>query len=152
MQVQLGTEHSIVAINGAPARDGHQVNGISFVISLNNGQQWVLYFFYNAGGNTTLVFKDNKLTTTSKFTGVVQAAFVSTSGVQPDVPQDDHKILQLYHASAGVYPRGVTVQPLNSESFAFRWQLTTAAGVNPGARFLHFAPHAPAGNARSVHC
>ncbi|KAE8893031.1 hypothetical protein PF005_g24912 [Phytophthora fragariae] len=139
MQVQLGTEHCIVAINGAPARDGHQVNGISFVISLNNGQQWVLYFFSNAGGNTTLVFKDNKLTTTSKFTGVVQAAFVSTSAVQPAVPQDDHKILQLYHASAGVYPRGVTVQPLNSDSLAFHWQVATAAGANPGARFLHFA-------------
>ncbi|KAJ8561886.1 hypothetical protein ON010_g7793 [Phytophthora cinnamomi] len=139
MQVQLGTEHCIVAINGAPARDGHQMNGISFVISLNNGQQWVLYFFSNAGGNTSLVFKDNKLTTTSKFTGVVQAAFVSTSAVQPAVPQDEHKILQLYHASAGVYPRGATVQPLNSESFVFHWQLATAAGANPAARFLHFA-------------
>ncbi|KAL4169571.1 hypothetical protein KRP22_010489 [Phytophthora ramorum] len=139
MQVQLGTDHCIVAIDGAPAREGHQVNGISFVVSLNNGQQWVLYFFSNAGGNTSLVFKDNKLTTTSKFTGVVQAAFVSTSAVQPAVPQDDHKILQLYHASAGVYPRGVSVQTFDSESFAFNWQLVRAAGSNPGARFLHFA-------------
>ncbi|OWZ24199.1 Endo-1,3(4)-beta-glucanase [Phytophthora megakarya] len=139
MQAQLGTEHSIVAINGAPARESHQVNGISFVISLNNGQQWVLYFFSSAGGNTSLVFDGNKLTTTSKFTGVVQAAFVSTSAVEPAVPQDDHKILQLYHASAGVYLRGAQVQPLKSESFIFHWQLATAAGSNPGARFLHFA-------------
>ncbi|KAF1778563.1 Endo-1,3(4)-beta-glucanase [Phytophthora cactorum] len=139
MQVQLGTEHCIVAINGAPAREGHQVNGISFVISLNNRQQWVLYFFSNAGGDTSLVFKDNKLTTTSKFTGVVQAAFVSTSAVQSSVPQDEHKILQLYHASAGVYPKGAAIQTLNSDSFVFNWQLASAAGSNPGARFLHFA-------------
>ncbi|ETM97992.1 hypothetical protein PPTG_24766 [Phytophthora nicotianae INRA-310] len=139
MQVQLGSEHSIVAINGAPAREGHQVNGISFVISLNNGQQWVLYFFSNAGGNTSLVFEGNKLATTSKFTGVVQAAFVSTSAVQSSVPQDDHKILQLYHASAGVYLRGATIQTFDSDSFVFNWQLASAAGSNPGARFLHFA-------------
>ncbi|CAH0493129.1 unnamed protein product [Peronospora farinosa] len=139
MQVQLGTDHGIVAINGSPARNGHQVNGTSFVISLNNGQLWVLYFFSNACGNTSLVFEDNKLTTTSKFTGVVQAAFVLTSAMESPVPQNEHKILQLYHACAGVYPKGVTVQTLNSESFVFHWQLATAAGSKPGSRFLHFA-------------
>lgn len=139
MQVQLGTEHSITAINGAPAREGNQLIGVSFVVTLNNGQQWILYFFSNAGGNTAVEFKDNKLTTKSKFTGVVQAAFVSTSAVQPSVPQDDRKIIQLYHESAGVYPRGVSVQTLNSESFAFHWQLATAVGTQPSARFLHFA-------------
>ncbi|KAF1777152.1 Endo-1,3(4)-beta-glucanase [Phytophthora cactorum] len=120
MQVQLGTEHCIVAINGAPAREGHQVNGISFVISLNNDSN---------GCSTFSPMLDNKLTTTSKFTGVVQAAFVSTSAVQSSVPQDEHKILQLY----------TLVLTLNSDSFVFNWQLASAAGSNPGARFLHFA-------------
>ncbi|CAI5739295.1 unnamed protein product [Hyaloperonospora brassicae] len=139
MQAQVGTEHAIVAINGAPARDGHQVHGSSFVISLNNGQQWVLYFFPSAGGNTALVYQANKLTTTSNFTGVVQAAFVSTSAEQPKGPQDTRKILQLYHASAGIYAKGATVQTLNADAFVFHWQLATAVGCNPGNRFLHFA-------------
>ncbi|RLN57092.1 hypothetical protein BBJ29_007983 [Phytophthora kernoviae] len=139
MQVQLGTEHCITAINGAPTREGNQVTDASFVVTLNNGQQWILYFFPSAGGKTTLIFQDNKLTTKAKFNGVVQAAFVSTSAVQSAVAQDDRKIIQLYHESAGVYPRGATVQTLKSESFAFHWQLTAAAGSQPGARFLHFA-------------
>ncbi|CAH0517841.1 unnamed protein product [Peronospora belbahrii] len=139
MQVQIGTDHGIVAINGAPPRDGHQINGNHFVISLNNGQVWLLYIFSNAGGNVSLVFQDNTLTAKTKFTGVVQVAFVSTSKLQPLVPQDDHKVLQLYHASAGIFPRGVTVETLDSKSFVFHWQLATAAGCKQGARFLHFA-------------
>ncbi|TDH70744.1 uncharacterized protein CCR75_005152 [Bremia lactucae] len=139
MQVQVGAEHCIVAINGAPPKENSQVDGISFVISLNNGQQWVIYFFSNAGRTTTLMFKDNILTTSCKFTGVVQAAFMSTNALQSSVPQDEHKILQLYHASAGVYPKSVSVQILSSETFAFHWQLVRAVGSNPGARFLHFA-------------
>ncbi|CEG47585.1 endo--beta [Plasmopara halstedii] len=139
VQVQLGTEHCIVAINGAPVRENSEVNGVSFVISLNNGQLWVLYFFADASKNTSLVFKSNKLTTACKFTGVVQAAFVSTSAVPSSIPQNDHKILQVYHASAGIYPRGAFVETLSSESFSFRWQLVQASGSNPGAQFLHFA-------------
>ncbi|KAI9907082.1 hypothetical protein PsorP6_003904 [Peronosclerospora sorghi] len=140
MQVQLGTEHCIVAINGIPVRAGHQVDGISFIVSLNNGQQWVLYFFHESGAETSLVFQANELRTASKFSGVVQAAFLLMEDpCQSDVIQDEHKILQLYHASAGVYLEGATVQPLNAESFAVHWQLAKAPGSNPGARFLHFA-------------
>lgn len=139
MQVQLGTEHCIVAINGLPVREDHQVNGVSFVVSLNNGQLWVLYFFSNAGEKTSLVFKGNKLTTTCRFTGIVQAAFVSTSAMPSSVPHADHKILKLYHASAGVYPRGAFFETFGSDSFALRWQLARATSSNSGARFLHFA-------------
>ncbi|RLN87439.1 hypothetical protein BBJ28_00007363 [Nothophytophthora sp. Chile5] len=140
MQVQLCSDHCVTAINDAPCHEGQQVSGTSFVVSLNNGQKWVLYFFPSSGDSgVTLTLKDNKLTATTKFTGVVQAAFVSSTAETSATPQDDQKILQLYHSSAGVYPTGASIQTQQSESFSFHWQLSTAAGTQPSARFLHFA-------------
>ncbi|KAF1777125.1 Endo-1,3(4)-beta-glucanase [Phytophthora cactorum] len=134
MQVQLGTEHCIVAINGAPAREGHQVNGISFVISLNNDSNGCSTFSPMLVGTPHWCSR----TTSSRpppSSPVLSKRPLCRRVLASGRAQDPTTL----HASAGVYPKGAAIQTLNSDSFVFNWQLASAAGSNPGARFLHFA-------------
>ncbi|TYZ56987.1 hypothetical protein PybrP1_006701, partial [[Pythium] brassicae (nom. inval.)] len=151
LHVQLCSDHGWLTINGEPAVSGKEYAGQSFVVTLNNGQKWVLFFF-PAGDSTTpsaaasatvLRFEHSQLTTTTTFDGFVQAAFVSTNAA---APADDATILQLYQRSAGVFAKGARVEHDDdrAESFAFDWNLIsvasgTAALSSPPPAFLHFA-------------
>lgn len=132
----LRSEHAVISVNGAPSSAGQRFRGCKFVVGLNNGHTWVVYFFANGShADVELECSGNALTMTSPFSGVVQAAYVSSTA-EP-AAHGDGAVLQLYDSAAGVYPAGMQVDPQGHDKFAFRWLLTRAA---PTPReFLHLA-------------
>uniref|UniRef100_K3WQ73 glucan endo-1,3-beta-D-glucosidase n=1 Tax=Globisporangium ultimum (strain ATCC 200006 / CBS 805.95 / DAOM BR144) TaxID=431595 RepID=K3WQ73_GLOUD len=138
LHVQLCSDHGWLTINNQPIREGQEYVGQNFVVTLNNGQKWILYFFPTHGisnQGTTIRFQNSKLTTTQKFNGIVQAAYVSNN---PPDAESDTCILQLYHSTSGVFAKGATVLHNEADAFSFDWNLVIAAGAESNL-FLHFA-------------
>lgn len=141
----LRSEHVLLTVNGAPSHPGARFRGTQFIVTLNNGHTWVLYAFpgqYAGDIELEVTPEGTGLVAAAQFSGVVQAAYVSSTTPPPGIAHwqaDTGAILSLYQAAAGIYPVGMMVSHRGSEEFSYQWRLARATASPVAHKFVHFA-------------
>ncbi|GLE08636.1 hypothetical protein PINS_up019951 [Pythium insidiosum] len=106
--------HAILTVNGQSLQSGAEVSGTRFVVSLNNGQRWVLYssttVTLRADGQSSLVGK-------SKYTGYARVAYIAN---------DAH--LSALDRSSRCVIEGSDVEAKDASSYGFLFRVSGDCG------------------------
>lgn len=117
----ISTVYAILTINSQTATSGLVTTSDRFVLTLNNGQTWTLYFStavaLRLSGTTTLV-------ATAKFTGTMRLALITNTAQQTVFDQTSFCILE-----------GGDVAAKDESSYAYNWKTSGSCG----AGMLHYA-------------
>ncbi|KAF0714824.1 hypothetical protein AaE_011489 [Aphanomyces astaci] len=112
----LSSESGIAAVNGQPFGDGFVYHGQAdvgkFVVTLHNGQRWLVCWSSPAKGALTFTCGKQVLKSGAHFNGIVQAAIVASD--------DALKILEQY--AGGYVHRGVVTCD-TVHGFQYHWEL-----------------------------
>lgn len=120
----VSTVYAILTINSQTATSGLVTTSDRFVLVLNNGQTWTLYF--STAVSLTLS-GTTKLVATAKFTGTMRLAYIPNTAQQTVFDQTSFCILE-----------GGDVVAKDASSYAYNWKTSGSCSSN----MLHYAlPH-----------
>lgn len=117
----FSTLFAIISVNGQNAVSGLVTNSDRFVVELNNGQRWTLYF---SASVSLKVDGMSKLVGLAQFTGTSRVALIPSANTQAIFDQARFCVLE-----------GGDVEARDESSYSYNWKTSG----NCGSGLLHYA-------------